>query len=195
MTMTIGLFAFPEMEMLDYAGPYQVFASASRIAAASTGREAFSLLTIAPSLRAVTVRAGATVLPQAGIGDHPALDCLILPGGMAGVAPLLDDAGVIGWIKAQADTVPIIASVCTGAFLLAATGLLDGLEATTHHSYSEEFARRYPAITMVSQRRWVESGRFVTAAGLSAGIDMTCRLVERLATRDLSVATAKVLEL
>ena len=195
MTMTIGLFAFPEMEMLDYAGPYQVLASASRVAAQQTGQEAFSLLTIAPSHEAVKVRAGATVLPQASIADHPGLDCLILPGGMAGVVPLLEDGAVVDWVKAQAGIVPLIASVCTGTFLLARTGLLDGLEATTHHSYLDELRRAHPAIKVVAQRRWVDSGRYVTAAGLSAGIDMTCHLVERLATRDLSVATAKVLEL
>ena len=195
MSMTIGLFAFPDMEMLDYAGPYQVFASASRIAAAQTGQEAFSLMTIAPSHEAVKVRAGATVLPQASIHDHPVLDCLVLPGGMAGVTPLLENQEVIDWIKAQADTAPIIASVCTGTFLLAQTGLLDGLEATTHYTYHDELRRTHPDIKVRAQRRWVDSGRFITAAGLSAGIDMTCHLVERLTTRDLSVATAKVLEL
>jgi len=195
MTMTIGLFAFSEMEMLDFAGPYQVFSTASAVTNAQTGQDLFEMVTISPSQEAVTVRSGAVLLPQATIADHPRLDCLIIPGGMTGVDPLIEEGPVVDWIAAQADSVPLIATVCTGAFLLAQTGLLNGLEATTHQDRTDQLRRRFPDITVIEQRRWVDCGRFVTAAGLSAGIDMTLHLVERLADRDLAVATARAMEL
>jgi len=194
MTMSIGLFCFPEMEMLDYAGPYQVFTTASRLASGDT-YGLFHLASIGTSSDPVRVRGGATLLPETTITDHPELDCLIIPGGRAGVDAQIRQGDAVPWISAQASVVPIIASVCTGAFLLAQTGLLDGLEATTHSDHVNDFRHSFPALDVVESRRWVDSGHFVTSAGLSTGIDMALHLVERLASRDLAVATAHALEL
>jgi len=195
MTMSIGLLVFPDMEMLDYAGPYQVFATASKVTSQTQGLETFSLVTIGATLDPVRVRAGAVLVPQATIHDHPELSCLVVPGGMAGVQAQVDRGELVDWITAQAETVPIIASVCTGAFLLAQTGLLNGLEATTHQNYASTLRQRFPSIEVHENQRWVDAGRFVTSAGLSTGIDMSLYLVERLASRELSVLTAKALEL
>jgi len=194
MTMSIGLFCFPEMEMLDYAGPYQVFATASRLASGDS-YGLFRLVTIGTSLDPVRVRGGAVILPEAAIADHPGLDALIIPGGRAGVDTQIREGVAVEWIRTQAASVPIIASVCTGAFLLAQTGLLDGLQATTHADHVNDLRRTFPSLDVVESLRWVDSGRFITSAGLSAGIDMALHLVERLASRDLSVSTARQLEL
>jgi len=194
MTMNIGLFCFPEMEMLDYAGPYQVFATASRLASGDS-YGLFRLVSIGTSLDPVRVRGGAVILPEFGIVDHPGLDALVIPGGRAGVDAQIQDGIAVEWVRTQAESVPIIASVCTGAFLLAQTGLLDGLEATTHGDHVVDLRRNFPAINVMESRRWVDSGRFITSAGLSAGIDMALHMVERLASRDLSVSTARLLEL
>ena len=194
MTMSIGLFCFPEMEMLDYAGPYQVFVTASRLASGDS-YGLFRPVTIGTSLDPVRVRGGAALLPEATIADHPALDALVIPGGRAGVDAQIRQGDSVEWIRTQADTVPIIASVCTGAFLLAQTGLLDGLQATTHADHVNDLRHTYPNVDVVESLRWVDSGHFVTSAGLSAGIDMALHLVERLASRDLSVSTARQLEL
>ena len=195
MALTVGLFVFDDMEMLDYAGPYQVFATASRLAETESGESAFSLVTIGLSDGPVRVRAGAHVVPDATIAAHPPLDCLIIPGGLAGVDALIEAGDAVTWLTTQAEEVPLVATVCTGAFLLAQTGLLAGLEATTHYEECDALRRRFPTITVVDNRRWVNSGRYVTSAGVSAGIDMALYLVERLTTRDLSVATARRLEL
>ena len=194
MTMSIGLFCFPEMEMLDFAGPYQVFATASRLASGDT-YGLFRIVSIGTSLDPVRVRGGAVILPEATIDDHPALDALIIPGGRAGVDAQINQGKAVEWIRTQAASVPIIASVCTGAFLLAQTGLLDGHQATTHADHVNDLRNTYPALDVVESLRWVDSGPFVTSAGLSAGIDMSLHLVERLASRDLSVSTARQLEL
>lgn len=195
MRMSIGLFVFPDMEMLDYAGPYQVFTTASRLSFDGTDSSLFNLVSIGTSLDPVRVRGGAVITPNATIDDHPELSCLIIPGGRLGIDVQVTDEAVCKWIAAQADSVPIIASVCTGAFLLAQTGLLDDVEAITHIDHIADLRLQYPAVRVVEHRRWVDSGHIVTAAGLSAGIDMALHLVERLRNRDLSVATARTLEL
>jgi transcriptional regulator GlxA family with amidase domain len=193
MTMSIGLYAFTGMEMLDFAGPYQVFTTANRIAAPD-GQDLFSTVVIGSDLGPVAVRGGATVLPQTTIATHPPLTCLILPGGMPAVDAQIDRGDIVEWVAAQAATVPVVASVCTGAFLLAQTGLLSGLEATTHLEHLDHLRQRFPSINVVAKRRWVDTGQFVTAAGLAAGIDMALHLVERLVSHDLSVETARRLE-
>jgi len=194
MTMNIGIFCFPEMEMLDYAGPYQVFATASRLASGDT-YGLFRIVSISTTLDPVTVRGGARILPDATIADHPSLDALIIPGGRAGVDAQIKQGDAVEWIRTQAASVPIIASVCTGAFLLAQTGLLDGLAATTHADHVNDLRHTFPAVDVVESLRWVDSGNFVTSAGVSSGIDMALHLVERMGSRDLSVSTARQLEL
>jgi len=196
--MRIGLFAFPDMEILNFAGPYQVFSTASRVAAHIRGTsedELFSVTTIGTSLDPVRVAGGAILTPSTTIADHGDLTCLILPGGRKGIDRQLAREDVSAWIVAQATTVPIIASVSTGSFLLAQAGLLDGLEATTYSQGLDDMRHLFPHVTVVESRRWVDAGRFVTSGGLSAGIDMALHLVERLSSRDLSVAVARLLDL
>ncbi|MCL2470911.1 MAG: DJ-1/PfpI family protein [Propionibacteriaceae bacterium] len=207
MTLSIGLFVFNNMEILDYAAPYQVFATASRVnaqqqsspssttAPTKDGEDLFSLVTISSSTEPVTMQAGAVILPQATIGDHPELSCLVIPGGKQGVEALINQGDAVTWIKEQAATVPLVASVCTGAFLLAHTGLLDGRKATTHWAYADDLRQRFPAVDVVDSHRWTDSGQFITAAGLTSGIDMALHLVERMSSRELSVATARALEM
>jgi transcriptional regulator GlxA family with amidase domain len=179
------------MNLLNFAGPYQVFETASRLAESTN--EVFDLVSIGTSLEPVPVCAGAMLLPQVAIDDHPTLSCLLVAGpaepGLSG------DTRLIEWIKAQATTVPIIASVGTGVCLLAETGLLDGLEATTHRDHADLMRRHFPNIDIIESRRWVNAGQFVTSAGFSAGIDMAIHLVERMTSHTLAVATARVLEL
>ncbi|MCL2737154.1 MAG: DJ-1/PfpI family protein [Propionibacteriaceae bacterium] len=198
MTMSIGLYAFDDMEMLDFAGPYQVFATASQLSAQTSSPftdDLFSLVTIGRTLDPVTARAGAVLQPQATIDDHPPLSCLVIPGSTGAKGAQADDPEAVTWISATSSQVPVIAAVCTGAFLLARTGLLDGLQATTHADHVDDLRRRFPSIEVIDSRRWVDAGRFVTSAGLSAGIDMALHLVERMASRELSVATARRLDM
>jgi len=194
MTLTVGIYLFPDVEVLDFAGPYEVFTTASRVALRrEPGRDApFRVVTVAATRDPVRARAGLLALPDHTLDDHPPLDLLIIPGGV--VDAELDRPEVIRWIAAQATRVPLVASVCTGAFLLARAGLLDGRQATTHWEDIADLRARFPATQVLDGPRWVDLGNIVTSAGIAAGMDMSLHLVARLAGRDLAHATARQMD-
>jgi transcriptional regulator GlxA family with amidase domain len=134
-----------------------------------------------------------TVIPDRSLEDCPTVDLLLIPGG-AGTDTIMGDPTILTWIREISDTAKLVASVCTGAFVLAAAGLLEGREATTYHGYIERMAREYPGITVLEDRRWVDAGPVVTGAGVSAGIDMALHLLERIFGRDVAAATAADME-
>jgi transcriptional regulator GlxA family with amidase domain len=127
--------------------------------------------------------------PDHGLADHPPLACAIVPGGV--VDAELGQPELMAWIAAQAQAARILASVCTGALLLAQAGVLDGLDATTHWEDLDALRRLRPAVRVQEGVRWVDQGAVVTAAGISAGIDMSLHLVQRLHSRDLALRTAR----
>ena len=188
MTRNIGIYIFDNIEVLDFAGPYEVFTCATRVA----GAPLFRVQTIAASRAPVRARAGLELHPEASFADAGPVDVLIVPGGVVGAE--LAKPEVIAWIAATADRSELTASVCTGALLLAEAGLLDGLEATTHWEDQAELQSRWPAVQVRADRRWVDTGRIITSGGISAGIDMSLHLVERLAGRELAYRTARQME-
>lgn len=194
MTLAVGIHLFPDVEVLDFAGPYEVFTTASRVAQRrEPDREPpFRVVTLASARAPVRARAGLHALPDHTLADHPPLDLLIIPGGV--VDAELDRPEVIRWITEQGRQVPLVASVCTGAFLLAQAGLLDGRQATTHWEDIADLRRRYPAVHVLEGPRWVDLGSVVTSAGIAAGIDMSLHLVARLAGLDLAQATARQMD-
>lgn len=194
MTRTIGIYIFDNVEVLDFAGPYEVFTCATRVAGKlAPGAEApFRVRTIGASPAALRARAGLALHPEADFAGCGKIDVLIVPGGV--VDAELARPEVIAWIAAQARGSELVASVCTGALLLAAAGLLDGREATTHWEDLSELRKGWPQVTVLGDRRWVDTGKVVTSGGISAGIDMSLHLVERLASRELAVRTARQME-
>jgi len=190
----VAIFVFDEVEVLDFAGPYEVFTTASRVLRRSQApaAEAFTVFTVAKTAGAVRARAGLVVQPDYPIHDHPAVDLLLIPGGV--VTAEFEAPEVAGWIAAVSRRTRITASVCTGAFLLAKAGLLDGRQATTHWEDIAELKALFPAVSVVERRRWIDEGAVVTSAGITAGIDMSLHLVERLAGRDLAVRTARQMD-
>ena len=126
------------------------------------------------------------------ISDHPPLDILIIPGGLTETAER--DQRIISWLSNTADKAAVTASVCTGAFLLATAGLLDGREVTSHWEDLDELEQRFPAVRVRRHRRWVDEGSILTSAGISAGIDMSLHLVRRWAGEELAKATAHQME-
>lgn len=193
--MNVGILIFDEVELLDMAGPYEVFTTAARVHGRSQPAGTpplFNVFTLARSAAPVQARAGLRLQPDCTLDDHPPLDCAIVPGGV--VDAELGQAALMDWIAAQAGSARLLASVCTGALLLAQAGVLDGLEATTHWEDVEALRALRPGLRVLEGRRWVDAGRIVSSAGISAGIDMSLHLVERLHGRELALRTARQME-
>lgn len=194
MTTSVGIFVFDDVEVLDFAGPYEVFTTASRVHRrnAPSGPELFSVFTVGRTGEAVRARAGLEIHPDHDFGDHPPIDLLIVPGGV--VTQELAVPAVAAWIAATAPDTRLTASVCTGAFLLAQAGLLEGKAATTHWEDVDDLRAMFPQLEVRTGVRWVDEGAIVTSAGISAGIDMCLHLVERVAGRELALRTARQLD-
>ncbi|NOX69836.1 MAG: DJ-1/PfpI family protein [Gammaproteobacteria bacterium] len=186
--MNIGIYVYDAAEVLDFSGPFEVFSTASRL---HTQNE-INVFLVAETDRLVVARSGFTIKPNFTISDHPHLDLLLVPGGVH--TEELTRKNVIAWIRAQAACAAGVASVCTGAFLLAEAGLLDGRTVTTHWEDVPALRNDYPALTVQEDVRWVEDGPITTSAGISAGIDMSLSIVEKLFGNDLAVKTARQME-
>jgi transcriptional regulator GlxA family with amidase domain len=141
----------------------------------------------------VRCRGGLLVQPHHTIDDHPLLDILVVPGGW-GTRREVHNTRLLDWIAAQDRQTRLTTSVCTGAFLLAARGLLDGREATTHWASIDRLRQTHPAVQVRDDRRWVDAGRIITSAGVSAGIDMALHVVARLLGEDVARETARRME-
>ncbi|MCB9487736.1 MAG: DJ-1/PfpI family protein [Deltaproteobacteria bacterium] len=193
-TTHIGITIFDDVEVLDFAGPFEVFSTASRVARRlhPDADASFAVTLIGHVSRQVTARAGFRVTADATINDAPSLDLLLVPGGV--VDTELERREVIEWIRRADATTQITASVCTGAFLLAEAGLLDGRQVTTHWEDIPDLRARYPQLRIVNDARFVEDGKFVTSAGISAGLDMSLHLVAKIAGEDLAVRTARQMD-
>lgn len=193
MMLSIGILVFDNVEILDFSGPYEVFSTASRVHTRLRGVPTpFRCFLIADEMRPVRARGGMKVLPDCVLPPPADIDVLIVPGG--DVSEVLGNAGVIRWIRNCSHEAAITASVCTGAFLLAKAGLLNGLKATTHREDQAGLQERFPEVNVRPDVAWVDCGKVVTSGGISAGIDMSLHLVERLASTELAHATARQME-
>jgi transcriptional regulator GlxA family with amidase domain len=191
---TVGILIFDEVEVLDFCGPFEVFASATGPGESPRDeRRLFNVLTIAEENRTIHGRGGLLIQPHHTIADHPPLDILVVPGGF-GTRRELSNPAVLNWIAAQDKQTALTTSVCTGAFLLAADGLLDGKRATTHWASIDWLREHYPAVDVRADERVVDEGHIITSAGVSAGIDMALYVVERLHGQDVAADTARGME-
>ncbi|WP_394840768.1 GlxA family transcriptional regulator [Pendulispora brunnea] len=172
----IEILAFPNVQLLDVAGPLQVFATANDFARAAGEAVPYELVVVAHGEN-VTASAGLALATVPLPSPAAPLDTLIVAGGF-GVYPVCDDPALIDWVKRRADSARRIASVCSGAFLLATAGLLDGRRAVTHWQRCAEFGRRFPAVRLDPDPIFVQDGKFWTSAGITAGIDLALALLE-----------------
>ena len=186
---TVAIFLFPDVEVLDFAGPYEVFAVTNEL----NDRRLFRTVTVAAEPGPVRARNGLGVLPDLTFADCPAPDLLVVPGGL-GTRPLLGRPEVVAWIAEKAATAEITASVCTGSLLLAKAGLLAGRRATTHHLRFDLLRELAPDAIVLPDRRWLDEGRVATSAGISAGIDLSLHLVARLHGAEVAARTARYME-
>jgi transcriptional regulator GlxA family with amidase domain len=183
----VAILVFDDIEVLDFAGPYEVFNVASELVKPTP----FYVFNLGISDRPVIGRGKFTVTPRYTIDDCPQPDILIIPGGF-GTRPLVKHEKLIRWLASQEDKVELLLSVCTGALLLAQAGILDNCPATTHHGAYDRLAQLAPTATVVRDQRFVQSNaKVITSGGISAGIDMSLHVVETLLG---SEAKAKVVE-
>ena len=185
----VGIVVFGQVEVLDFAGPYEVFSVTTQVSAP----DSFNVYLVAESGAPVEGRNGFTVVPQYTFADCPEPDILIVPGG-PGTRVEEKNQTMLDWVKAKAEPAELVLSVCTGARILANVGLLDGLEATTHWVSIDELKEMAPTATVYDDRRFVDNGKIVTSAGVSAGIDMSLHIVARLCGDKAAADTAHFME-
>lgn len=188
---TVAILIFQGVELLDFAGPFEVF-SAARLNAESRER-IIDVFTVAESLDPVKCNNPVTVLPDYTLANCPPADLLVVPGGM-GTRTAINRPVLIDWIRQRAEQVELMTSVCTGSFLLAKAGLLDGQAATTHWASIERLRGAFPAVEVMENTRWVDAGRVVSSSGVSAGIDMALYVLQRLYSAEVAAATARGIE-
>jgi transcriptional regulator GlxA family with amidase domain len=189
MKKNVALFLFPEVEVLDFAGPFEVFAVTDEL----RGYYTFNVITVAETVAPIRARNGLQVLPDHSFTTCPSPHVLIIPGGF-GTRALLKNEPVLAWLRTQTASAELVMSVCTGAFLLARLGLLDGLRATTHHECLDDLRALAPAATVDATARFHDNGKILTAAGISAGIDCSLHVVSRLLGPAAAATTARYME-
>ena len=186
--------AFPGAEVLDITGPLDVFSIASRVlAAAGAKHPPYSIEIVASSRGPLATSSGIKLVVDSSFREVAGqIDTLMIPGGI-GTSEALADPGLIRWVRVMASGARRVCSVCTGAFILAEAGLLDGRSATTHWRWCELLANRYPAISVQQDPIFVRDGRFFTSAGVTAGIDLALALVEEDLGREVALETARLM--
>jgi transcriptional regulator GlxA family with amidase domain len=186
----VAILVFDDIEILDFAGPYEVFNCASEC----TSPTAFYVYNVGISNQPVIGRGKFTVTPRYSIENCPQPDILIIPGGF-GTRPLLKHENLLSWIADQSQKVEILMSVCSGALLLAQAGLLKDSPATTHHGAFQQLQSISPSTQVIKDQRFVQaSERIYTSGGISAGIDLALFLLEKLAGPETRAAVIEEME-
>ncbi len=185
----VAVLVFADAEVLDVAGPYEVFSIAGR----RHGLSPFEVSLVAERPGPVALGNGFVVTPHSTLADAPQPDILVVPGG-TGTRREIHNAGLIAWIRQVSPRAELVLSVCTGALLLGTAGLLDGLESTTRHDSYALLKQVAPTTRVREGERFIDNGRIVVAAGVSAGIDMSLHVVERLLGPELAEEAALYME-
>ncbi len=192
----VGILIFDGVEVLDFAGPFEIF-SHTRLTPGVESRRSeesapFQVFTVARTADPVVATGGLTVVPHHGFADAPRIDLLVVPGGF-GTRPLLHDEEVLDWIRRTAAAARQVASVCTGALLLAKAGLLEGRRATTHWASLDLLDSLATGVEVDGRSRVVDDG-VITSAGVASGMDMSFYIVETLFGREVADETAHYIE-
>ncbi|ALM82804.1 GlxA family transcriptional regulator [Bordetella sp. N] len=188
MSKSIAILALPGVQLLDVSGPLDVFAQAN----AEAGAKVYELRVVACEPGPIQSSSGVRVLPDLVVGDPHRCDTLLVAGAPRAASMLLSE-GTLKWIRATSRTARRYGSVCTGAFALAAAGLLDGRRATTHWAAAATLAQAYPRATIEDDALYVRDGKLCTAAGVTAGLDLALVLVEEDLGRDVAMRVASQL--
>jgi transcriptional regulator GlxA family with amidase domain len=171
----IGILVFNDIELLDFAGPYEVFSVTDEL----NDHSLCKCFTIEESGKIIRSVNGLKIVPDYSFLNCPNIDILIIPGGI-GTKELLEDDSVLKWISQRSELSEITFSVCSGSRLLGKIGLLDNLEYITHHEVIEDMISIAPTAILSKNKRFVDNGKIMTSAGISAGIDLSLYLVEKI---------------
>jgi len=188
----IDVLAYPAVQLLDVTGPVQVFASANDLVAGAGGTPPYVLRIVAQAGEDITSSAGVALATGPLTKPGEALDTLLVAGG-EGAEAAAENPALVEWVRERATQARRVASVCTGAFLLAAAGVLDGRRAATHWKYCAKLAQRFPAVRVEPDPIFVCDGPVWTSAGVTAGIDLALALVEEDLGRSVALAVARYL--
>jgi transcriptional regulator GlxA family with amidase domain len=189
MSRTVAIFIFDDVEVLDFCGPFEVFG----VTGAHTDPPAFRVYTVAEKAGPIRAVNGLSVNPHYTLAECPPPDILLVPGGM-GTRREMHNPVVLDWIRRCSGSAELVLSVCTGALLLATSGLLEGLAATTHHGALDLLRQVAPHTTICPDKRFVDNGHIILSAGISAGIDMSLYVVSKLLGESAARSTAEHME-
>ena len=189
MARRVAVLLFDDVEVMDFAGPFEVFA----VTGQRSGEGLFEVVTVGREKRPVLARNGLSINPDFGFADAPEADILVVPGGY-GTRREMHDAPTLAFVRDRAARAERVLSVCTGALVLARAGLLEGLSATTHRGALHELREHAPSTTVLDTARVVDNGRIVLSAGISAGIDAALHVVADLHGVDQAAETAAYME-
>lgn len=190
MSRNVAILLFDEVEVLDFAGPFEIFSVAGR---RSHGEPPFNVYTVGEKAGPVSARNKLIVTPHYTIDDCPPPDIIVIPGGYGSRAAMYNPA-ILAWVKRQHELTELTLSVCTGALVLATAGLLEGMQSTTHYSCYDLLAKIAPNTDVVRGVRYVDNGKVITSAGVQAGMDMALHVVARLLGADVAGETARYIE-
>jgi transcriptional regulator GlxA family with amidase domain len=188
MALNLAIYLYDNAEVLDFAGPFEVFSTANRL----HSEPAFKVFLVGETGATIHARGGFQVNPAYGFDNHPVIDVLIVVGGVHSQELLKPK--VTDWIATQAKNAKLTASVCTGAFLLAKAGVIQDESVTTHWDDIVDLRREFPNLDVKENTPYVDAGHVITSAGISAGIGMSLYLVSRLVSDDLALRTARQME-
>jgi transcriptional regulator GlxA family with amidase domain len=190
---TVGIFLFNDVEVLDFAGPFEVFAVTIINRSAPDEFVPFDVTTFSENGGMVSARNGLKIITDYSFQTAPEYDILVIPGGI-GTSREVQNPNVIEWIRERMKQVELMTSVCTGSFLLAEAGLLEGKSATTYWASIDQMRKTYPSIEVQENVKFVDAGNIISSAGISAGINMAFHVVRRLLGKEVAQATAKGME-
>lgn len=185
----VGIFLFNDVELLDFAGPYEVFSVTSEL----NNYELFKVFTITQDGKEIKSVNGLKVIPDFSFDNHPNIDILLIPGGEGTKCEMLKK-DVLKWIREIYDNSMITMSVCSGARLLGKLGLLDNLECTTHHEVMDNLQKIAPKAIIKNDKRFIDNSKLLTSAGISAGIDSSMYITKKLYGNDISNKTRIYME-
>lgn len=185
----VGIFLFHDVELLDFAGPHEVFSVTTEL----NNYELMNVFTVSAEGTRIRTVNKLMVLPDYSFENHPSIDILVVPGGV-GTKAEINNSLTLSWVRKASRASRITMSVCSGARILGKLGLLDNLESITHHEVIEDLSSLAPNTRIASGKRYVDNGSIMTSGGISAGIDLSLHVVEKLFGKEISYKTAVYME-